>query len=162
MVHTDVGGPQKMPSLKENASIVHQLTAPYNPQQNGAWKGKIERFWRWQDVFCMKKIYLKNFGLSCKYNSIFAEQISNKSIKEANPFRSLVWVSTWKTWSLHLLSQWGVLNFDLVFAGIWILKLNIAVGVLNKICNIQIFSCFLFGQDLVIWFLFYRKYLFII
>ena len=35
-----------------------------------------------------------------------------------------------------------LLNFDLVSAGIWILKLNIATGVLNKIYNIQIFSCF--------------------
>ena len=36
LVHTDVGGSQKMPSLKLNANNVHQLTAPYNPQQNGA------------------------------------------------------------------------------------------------------------------------------
>ena len=100
-------------------------------------------------------VHLISFaGWNCKYNSIFAEQIANKSMREANPFRSLVWVSTCKTWSLHLRSQGGVLNFDLVFVGIWILKLNIAAEVLHKIYNIQIFYCFYLVK---IWFLFYRK-----
>ncbi|RVW63017.1 hypothetical protein CK203_062908 [Vitis vinifera] len=33
LVHTDVGRPQRTPSL--NSSIEHQLTTPYTPQQNG-------------------------------------------------------------------------------------------------------------------------------
>jgi len=35
LVHTDVGGPMKTPSLNGNAGIEHQFTTPYTPQHNG-------------------------------------------------------------------------------------------------------------------------------
>ncbi|RVX14481.1 Retrovirus-related Pol polyprotein from transposon RE1 [Vitis vinifera] len=67
LVHTDVGGPQKTPSLNgskmhkirsdngkeytneifykfcEEAGIEHQLTAPYTPQQNGVKRDKLDK-----------------------------------------------------------------------------------------------------------------------
>ncbi|RVW22457.1 hypothetical protein CK203_099258 [Vitis vinifera] len=43
LVHTDVGGPQKTPSLNGKAGIEHQLTTPYTPQQNGVKRDKLDK-----------------------------------------------------------------------------------------------------------------------
>ena len=109
-----------------------------------SWRGKIERFWRWQDAFYMKKIYLKNWNY--KYSSIFSKQIANKSVTEVDPFQSLVWVSTCKTWSLHLRSQGEVLNFDLVSTGIWILKFNIGLESCTKSATSKYFLVFIWSK----------------
>ena len=62
------------------------------------------------------------------------------------------WVLLKRPVRLGICPRYWILNFVLVSAGIWILKLNIATGVLHEICNIQIFSCFYLVR---IWFDFY-------
>ena len=148
-MHTDVGGPQKTHPWKGMqvmfTSSLHHII--HNKMES--WRGKIEWFWRWQDAFYMKKIYLKNWNY--KYSSIFSKQIANKSVKEVDPFQSLVWVSTWKTWSLHLLSQGGVSNFEFCLSILSNLNFEVKYCRWSLAQNLQhpnIFL-FLFGQDLV-------------
>ena len=44
LVHTDVGGPQRTPSL--NGSIQHQLTTPYTLNRMESLRGTIEHLWK--------------------------------------------------------------------------------------------------------------------
>ncbi|RVW68430.1 hypothetical protein CK203_058354 [Vitis vinifera] len=91
LVHTDVGGSQKMPSLKWNANNVHQLTAPYNPQQNGVVERKNRTILKMTRCLLHEKYLPKKFWAKTASRVVyFLNILPTEVLKEADPFRSLV------------------------------------------------------------------------
>nr|CAN68520.1 hypothetical protein VITISV_011970 [Vitis vinifera] len=85
LVHTDVGGSQKMPSLKWNANNVHQLTAPYNPQQNGMTRCLLH------EKYLPKKFWAKIASRTVYFLNI----LPTKVLKKQTPFE--VWFECLRT-----------------------------------------------------------------
>jgi len=90
LVHTNVGGPMKTPSLNENAGIGHQFTTPYTPQHNGV----VER--KNITIMEMKRCLLHDKGLPNKSwveavnTSVFLlNKLQTKALQKKTPFQ--VW-----------------------------------------------------------------------
>ena len=90
MVHTDVGGPQKMSSLKGNAGIVHQLTTPYNPQQNGVMERKNRAILEMTRCLLHEKDLPKKFWVETASTTVYLLNKSpTKALNKQTPFK--VW-----------------------------------------------------------------------
>ncbi|KAL6317815.1 hypothetical protein AAG906_030569 [Vitis piasezkii] len=90
LVHTDVGGSQKMPSLKWNANNVHQLTAPYNPQQNGVVERKNRTILKMTRCLLHEKDLPKKFWAETASRAVyFLNILPTKALKKQTPFE--VW-----------------------------------------------------------------------
>ncbi|RVW83003.1 hypothetical protein CK203_042428 [Vitis vinifera] len=90
LVHTDVGGSQKMPSLKWNANNVHQLTAPYNPQQNGVVERKNRTILKMTRCLLHEKDLPKKFWAETASRAVyFLNILLTKALKKQTPFE--VW-----------------------------------------------------------------------
>ncbi|RVW60910.1 Retrovirus-related Pol polyprotein from transposon TNT 1-94 [Vitis vinifera] len=90
LVYTDVGGSQKMPSLKWNANNVHQLTAPYNPQQNGVVERKNRTILKMTRCLLHEKDLPKKFWAETANRAVYLLNIlPTKALKKQTPFE--VW-----------------------------------------------------------------------
>ena len=88
LVHTDVGGPQKTPSLKGNAGNVHQLTAPYNPQQNEVLERKNRTILEMTRCLPHEKDLPKKFWAKTASTTVyFLNRLPTKALKKQTPFK---------------------------------------------------------------------------
>ena len=89
-MHTDIGGPQKTSSLKENVGIVHQLTAPYNPQQNGVMERKNKMILEMTRCLQHEKDLPKVFWAEATSTVVYLlNKLPTKTLKKQTPFE--VW-----------------------------------------------------------------------
>ena len=90
LVHTDVGGPQKTPSLKGNAGNVHQLTTPYNPQQNEVLERKNRTILEMTRCLLHKRDLPKKFWAEVASITVYLlNKLPTKALKKQTHFE--VW-----------------------------------------------------------------------
>ena len=90
LVHTDIGGPQKTSSLKGNVGIVHQLTTPYNPQQNGVVEEKNKTILEMTRCLLHEKNLPKKFQAETASTTVYLlNKLPTKTLKKQTPFE--VW-----------------------------------------------------------------------
>ena len=88
LVHTDVDGPQKTPSLK--GSIVHQLTTPYNPQQNRVVERKNRTILEMTRCLLHKRDLPKKFWAEVASTTVYLlNKLPTKALKKQTHFE--VW-----------------------------------------------------------------------
>ena len=79
-----------MPSLKWNANNVHQLTAPYNPQQNGVVERKNRTILKMTRCLLHEKYLPKKFWVKTTSRAVyFLNILPTKVLKKQTPFE--VW-----------------------------------------------------------------------
>ncbi|KAM7489733.1 hypothetical protein LguiB_027217 [Lonicera macranthoides] len=89
LIHTDVGGPMKTPSLNGNASIEHQLTAPYTPQQNGVVERKNRTIMEMTRCLLHDKGLPKEFWAEAANTAVFLlNRLPTKALQKRTPFEA--------------------------------------------------------------------------
>jgi uncharacterized cupredoxin-like copper-binding protein len=89
LVHTDVGGPMKTPSLNGNAGIEHQLTAPYTPQQNGVVERKNRTIMEMARCMLHDKGLPKEFWAEAANTAVFLlNRLPTKAVQKKTPFEA--------------------------------------------------------------------------
>ncbi|KAM7516070.1 hypothetical protein LguiA_005653 [Lonicera macranthoides] len=89
LIHTDVGGPMKTPSLNGNAGIEHQLTAPYTPQQNGVVERKNRTIMEMARCLLHDKGLPKEFWAEAANTAVFLlNRLPTKALQKRTPFEA--------------------------------------------------------------------------